>query len=210
MLSPILSALLLVHTIHSLSSVLFSSFIVSEMCGEIPVVTLYHNVALDIFVCLLQWVLYDKSRIWYVLRLLWICTTSSVLWGDKVSMLTHIYPHKPQRKIEVTICKITRLTTHFMCGLMSDLLICKFIKTYGHTWHRMSLLRPGVIKPHKTKPNQSSVLWNESTELKLLVVLSNGICKSTPFMGRLSWEHNSNTLDYTALWLCFITLWGSQ
>ena len=46
------------------------------------------------------------------------------LWGDKVSMLTHIYPHKPWREIEVTICKITRLTAHFMCGLMSDLLIC--------------------------------------------------------------------------------------
>ena len=46
--------------------------------------------------------------------------------GDKVSMLTHIYmyPHKARRKIEVTICKITRLTAHFMCGLMSDLLIC--------------------------------------------------------------------------------------
>ena len=26
------------------------------------------------------------------------------LWGDKLSMLTHIYPHKPLRKIEVTIC----------------------------------------------------------------------------------------------------------
>ena len=36
----------------------------------------------------------------------------------------HIYPHKPWRKIEVTICKIPRLTAHFMCGLMSDLLIC--------------------------------------------------------------------------------------
>ena len=43
--------------------------------------------------------------------------------GDKVSMLTHIYPHKAWRKIEVIICKITRLTAHFMCGLMSDLLI---------------------------------------------------------------------------------------
>ena len=41
-----------------------------------------------------------------------------------VSMLTHIYPHKARRKIEVIICKITRLTAHFMCGLMSDLLIC--------------------------------------------------------------------------------------
>ena len=46
------------------------------------------------------------------------------LWGDKVSMLTHIYPHKPWREIKVTICKITRLTAHFVCGLMSDLLIC--------------------------------------------------------------------------------------
>ena len=44
--------------------------------------------------------------------------------GDKVSMLTHMYPHKTRRKIEVIICKITRLTAHFMCGLMSDLLIC--------------------------------------------------------------------------------------
>ena len=44
--------------------------------------------------------------------------------GDKVSMLTHIYPHKARRKIEVIICKITRLTAHFKCGLMSDLLIC--------------------------------------------------------------------------------------
>ena len=46
------------------------------------------------------------------------------LWGDKVSVLTHTYPHKPWRDIEVTICKITRLTAHVMCGLMSDLLIC--------------------------------------------------------------------------------------
>ena len=62
-----------------------------------------------------------------------LCPFLLTLWGDKVSMLTHIYPHKPQRKIAVTICKITRLTAHFMCGQMSDLLICKFIKTYGHT-----------------------------------------------------------------------------
>ena len=42
----------------------------------------------------------------------------------EVDMLTHIYPHKPQIKIEVTICKITRLTAHFVCGLMPDMLIC--------------------------------------------------------------------------------------
>ena len=28
---------------------------------------------------------------------------SDPLWGDKVSMLTHIYPHKPWRNIEVTM-----------------------------------------------------------------------------------------------------------
>ena len=33
------------------------------------------------------------------------------------------------------------LTVHFMCVLMSNLVICKFSKRYGHTWHRMSLLR---------------------------------------------------------------------
>ena len=39
-----------------------------------------------------------------------------------------------------------------MCGLMSDLMICKFRKKYGHTWHRIPFLRRGVIKQHKTKP----------------------------------------------------------
>ena len=34
--------------------------------------------------------------------------------GDIVSMLAHIYPHKARRKIEVIICKITRLTAHFV------------------------------------------------------------------------------------------------
>ena len=29
---------------------------------------------------------------------------SQSLGGDKVSMLTHTYPHKPRRKTEVTIC----------------------------------------------------------------------------------------------------------
>ena len=35
----------------------------------------------------------------YAVALFW-CT----LWGDKVSMLTHTYPHKPLRKIKVTKC----------------------------------------------------------------------------------------------------------
>ena len=39
-----------------------------------------------------------------------------------------------------------------MCGLMADLVICKFGKD-GYTWHWMSLLRPGVIKQPKPKQN---------------------------------------------------------
>ena len=46
---------------------------------------------------------------------------------------------------------ITSLTAHFTCGVMSDLMICKHTKDYGHTSHQMSLLRPGVIKQHKLK-----------------------------------------------------------
>ena len=40
----------------------------------------------------------------------------------KASVLTHTYPHKPQRKTEVADYigyAMTRLTAHFMCGLTS-------------------------------------------------------------------------------------------
>ena len=86
-----------------------------------------------------------------------ITITITPLWGDKVSMLTHIYPHKPRRKTEVTICKITRLTAHFMCGLMSDLLICNCLRkvmvihdTECPYWDQVSL--------NNTKPTK--LLWN--------------------------------------------------
>ena len=44
---------------------------------------------------------------------------------------------------------ISRLAALYICGLMSGLVICKDRKEYGHTWHWMSYLRPGVIKQHK-------------------------------------------------------------
>ena len=50
------------------------------------------------------------------------------LGGDKVSMLVHTYPHKPLRKSKWSAA-ISRLRARFMCGLMSDLVICKFRKT---------------------------------------------------------------------------------
>ena len=74
----------------------------------------------------------------------------------------YMLPHKARRKIEVIICKITRLKPT-LC--VAWCLICWFAlayKRYGHTWHRMSLLRPGVIKQHKpnqTKPTCSNVVY---------------------------------------------------
>ena len=38
---------------------------------------------------------------------------------------------------------------HFMWCLMSDLAICKHKKEHCHTWHQMSLQRPGVIEQDK-------------------------------------------------------------
>ena len=73
------------------------------------------------------------------------------LRSDKVSMLMYTCSHKPLRKNSCS-CAIPRLTAHFMCGLMSDLVVCKPWKEYGHTCHWMSLLRPCVIKQHK--PNR--------------------------------------------------------
>ena len=35
--------------------------------------------------------------------------------------------------------------------MMSDLMACKLRKDYGHTWHWMSLLKPGIIKQYKLK-----------------------------------------------------------
>ena len=46
---------------------------------------------------------------------------------------------------------ITRLAAHFMWNDVWSGDLQK--KNYGHTWHRMSLLSPGVIKPpHNTNP----------------------------------------------------------
>ena len=47
---------------------------------------------------------------------------------DKVIMLTHTYPHKPLRKIKWPPA-ITKLTTHFAYGLMSDLVIASIEKS---------------------------------------------------------------------------------
>ena len=82
-------------------------------------------------------------------------TISAPLWGDKVSMLTHIYPHKPWRNIEVTLCKSPGWQPTLCVAWCLIYWFALVYKKYGHTWHRMSLLRPDVIKQHK--PNQTKL-----------------------------------------------------
>ena len=66
-------------------------------------------------------------------------------------MLTHTYPHKPLRKIEMTICNHQADSKLYVRpNVWSGHLQVQ--KKHGHTWHRISLLRPGVIKHHQTKP----------------------------------------------------------
>ena len=79
----------------------------------------------------------------------------------KVGMLTHTYPHKPLRKIKVTICNhqadsAVQVWPDVWSG---DLQV---LKKYGHTCHRMSLLRPGAIKQNKPNLIVSAInmLWN--------------------------------------------------
>ena len=56
------------------------------------------------------------------------CLLGHALGLDKASMLTHIYPHNPLKRLKWPYA-ITRLTTQFMCGLMFDLVLCKFKKS---------------------------------------------------------------------------------
>ena len=62
-----------------------------------------------------------------------VCKVYLVYWwplgGDRVSMLAHIYTHtNPWGRLKWPYA-ITRLTSHFMCGLMSDPVICKLRKS---------------------------------------------------------------------------------
>ena len=88
------------------------------------------------------------------------------LWSEYV---THSYPHKPRRKINWPSV-VTRLTAHVTCGLMSDLIFCKHRKEYNYTWHRMSLLRLGVIKQHK--PNLFFYVYIWGVALYILIRIS--------------------------------------
>ena len=82
------------------------------------------------------------------------CPYWDPLWVDKVSMLTHIYTHKPWRNIEVTICNITRLTAYFMWPDVWSADLHLFIKNMVihdiecPNWDQMSLNNTNQTKPY--------------------------------------------------------------
>ena len=59
--------------------------------------------------------------------------------GDNVSMLIHTYPHKPLRKIKVTICNHQADSPLYLWP-GSDLVICKFRKKLWYEYMTMNAL----------------------------------------------------------------------
>ena len=137
------------------------SFDVAFICS-----TLTHCGICHLSVWRLKWeVSYVHQSVWrwkwffcqsnYVLQLLRLCRTSDTVfrreidsrrqwgygtcYGGIVSPLRRSVPLRMSKWLSGN----TRLTVHFMCGLMSDLVMCKCRKeyAYGHAWHQMSLLR---------------------------------------------------------------------
>ena len=71
---------------------------------------------------------YDKDMIWY-----------DMIWYNKVSMVNSYILHTNPRGQFKWPYAVTRLTVRPNVWSV----FCKFRK-YGHTWHRMFLLRPGA------------------------------------------------------------------
>ena len=92
---------------------------------------------------------------------------SCIHMGDTGRLLTHTYPHKPLRKIKVTMCRhqvgflSDLVIIQFTCILESQVVICMQRQECGHTWHWMSSLRPDVIKQCKLKLIRKS--WRNKT-----------------------------------------------
>ena len=76
-------------------------------------------------------------------------------------MSTHTYPHKSLSKI----CNHQADSSFYVCDWMSALVICKHRKEYGHTWHWMSLLKPGVIKQHETQTQTTRIFLLEDVDM---------------------------------------------
>ena len=73
--------------------------------------------------------------------------------SDKSAFVNLFIPTQIPEENQVSTT-VTRLTTHFTCYLMSDLVVCKHHQEYGHTQHQVCGLGSDVIKQHKTKQNK--------------------------------------------------------
>ena len=82
-----------------------------------------------------------------VLRLITCLVLNCIPLVVKRPIWTHT---KPRRRIRITILVI--------CGLVSDLMICKLWQAIWASWHQMSLLGSGVIK--NSSILNSIVLWS--------------------------------------------------
>ena len=82
-------------------------------------------------------------------------------------------PTKLQMKIKGPPT-VTKLTIHFISGLMSNLLTCKYKRE--HTlWSCMtqkSLLRSGVIQQYKTQTKTTSIFVSRVFLVKISVLIS--------------------------------------
>ena len=108
--------------------------------------------------------------------------------GDKVTicMLTHtcVCTHTNSSGVLKWPSAITRLSTHFTCGLMSDWWFANI--QYGHTWHWMSIyiiLRPSIFK--KALP-MYSLLLIPFRQLSCTQLLSKMLCQKYPLANALS------------------------
>ena len=97
-------------------------------------------------------IIFPQIKSWFQTN---TCSKYSLsLWSNKVSMLTHTYPHNPWGRF-------TRLAPPFMCGLMSDMVICKFRKsmvihdTECPYWDQVSL-----NSTNPTQPKYSLLNWS--------------------------------------------------
>ena len=71
-------------------------------------------------------------------------------------------------------------------------------KKYGHTWHQMSSLTPGVIKQHKPNPYYDLTLYNMLTQThKMQISLRNAV-----LLDFISIDHCAiyNFSDYKQRW----------
>ena len=101
------------------------------------------------------------------------CHTVWTLGGDKVSMLTYTHTHTNPRRLKWSYA-ITWMTAYFICGLMSDRVICKLRKsmvihdTECPNWDQV---------PLKKKKKAHTVWWKCSP---ICVTLQQTTCIATP------------------------------